>query len=179
MKVILNQTVPNVGKEGQVVNVAGGYARNYLFPRGLAIVADRSQIKALDARKARMEGKLAETKAAAEKLKERLDGAEIRIEAKVGKDMGKLFGAVTAQDIADTIKVAHAITLEKKQVGVLEPIKKLGIYPIAIDLHRDVDAFVKVIVFDPAVPMETEQVAAEAEEVVEEAAEDATDEVTA
>jgi len=170
MKVILQHTVPNVGKEGTVVVVAGGYARNYLFPRGLAIVADRSQMKALEHKKARVDAKLAATKADAETLKEKLHGLEIKIEGKVGKDAGKLFGAITSQDVADHIAKASGIKLEKKQVGVLEPIKRLGNFAIQIDLHRDVDATVNVIVFDPAAPVEAPKVVAEeaaAEELVE------------
>jgi large subunit ribosomal protein L9 len=165
MKVILNQTVPNVGKEGQVVTVAGGYARNYLFPRGLAIVADRAQLKALEIKRARVEAKLASTKSAAEGLKEKLDGLEIKIEGKVGRDAGKLFGAITAQDVADEISKLTGIKLEKKQVGVLEPIKRLGNYSIQIDLHRDVDATVKLSVFDPSAPVEV--AAPEVEEELE------------
>jgi len=170
MKVILNQTVPNVGKEGQVVTVAGGYARNYLFPRGLAIVAERNQLKALAAKHARMDAKLAETKASAEALKEKLDGVELTIDAQVGAAGGKLFGAITAQDIADAIAKGHKITLEKKQVGVLEPIKRLGSYKIAIDLHRDVDAHVTVNVVDPNAVVEVAPVAEEATETTEEEA---------
>lgn len=166
MKVILNQTVPNVGKEGQVVTVAGGYARNFLFPKGLAIVADKNQLKALEIRRARSEAKLAETKASAEKVKEKLDGTEVKIDAQVGAVAGKLFGAVTAQDVADAIEKATKIKLEKKQVGVLEPIKRLGSYKIVIDLHRDVDAHVTVNVVDPNAVVE---VAPVEEEVAEEA----------
>jgi large subunit ribosomal protein L9 len=161
MKVILNQTVPKLGKEGQVVTVADGYARNYLFPRKLATFAEKGQIKALEARRARMDAKLAETKAAAEALKEKLHGQGVKVEAKVGKEGAKLFGAVTAQDVADAIAKQLGVTLEKKQVGVLEPIKRLGRFDIEIDLHRDVDATVKLHVFDPAHPELDEVPAAE------------------
>ena len=128
MKVILNQTVPKVGKEGQVVNVKDGYARNYLFPR--------------------------ETKAAAETLKEKLEGKSVSIEAKVGKELGKLYGAITSQDVADAIKAQLGVDLEKKQVGLLEPIKRLGKFKLSIDLHREVDAHIELNVFDPNAPVE-------------------------
>lgn len=149
MKVILNTTVPKLGKEGQIVNVADGYARNYLFPRGLAIVADKNQIKALERRQARMAAKLAEGLAAAEALKEELDGKTIRIAGKVGKDSTKLFGAVTSQDIADAIKAQLGKDLDRKKIALIEPIKRLGTHQIHIDLHRDVDAFVTLEVYDP------------------------------
>ena len=170
MKVILNQTVPKVGKEGQVVTVAGGFARNFLFPRGLAVVADRGQIKALAARQARVDAKLAETKAGAETLKEKLHDMAIKIEGKPGRDDTKLFGAITSEKIADAIKEQLGVSVEKKQVGLLEPIKRLGKYSIEIDLHRDVDATVHLTVFDPDAIVEEvveEEVAAPEEELVE------------
>lgn len=154
MKVILNQTVPKVGKEGQVVNVKDGYARNYLFPRNLATLADKNQLKALDIRNARIASKLAETKAAAETLKEKLEGKSVSIEAKVGKELGKLYGAITSQDVADAIKSQLGVDLEKKQVGLLEPIKRLGKFKLSIDLHREVDAHIELNVFDPNAPVE-------------------------
>ncbi len=154
MKVILRQTVPNLGKADQIVTVKDGYARNYLFPRGLATVADRSQIKALEIRNTRLADKIAANKAQAEDLKTKIEGTEVRLEGKVGKDSGKLFGAITAQDIADALKKATGVTVEKKQVGLLEPIKRLGTQRLSIDLHRDVDAHITVVVFDPEAPVE-------------------------
>jgi large subunit ribosomal protein L9 len=153
MKIILLQTVPKLGKEGQVVTVKDGYARNFLFPKKLALLADRSQIKALEKRNERLTAKLAETKAAAESTKTKLDGTNIRIEGKVGRDATKLFGAITAQDIADAIKAQAGIEIDKKQVGILQAIKALGTFNIDIDLHRDVDAHITVEVFDPAAPV--------------------------
>lgn len=164
MKVILNQTVPKVGKEGTVVTVADGFARNYLFPRGLAILADKNQVKALEIRQARTAEKTAGLKAAAETLKGQLDGKVVKIEGKVGKDSAKLFGAITSQDVIDAIKAQLGQTVDKKQVALIEPIKKLGVHDVHLDLHRDVDAIVKVNVFDPNAPVEVEAPAAEEEE---------------
>jgi len=157
MKVILNQTVPKVGKAGQVVTVAGGFARNYLFPRGLAVVADRGQLKALEARRKRVDARLAETKSDADTVKDQLHGKSVRIEAKAGRENTKLFGAITAEKVAEAIKEQLGVIVEKKQVGVLEPIKRLGSYAIEIDLHRDVDATVTVEVFDPEAVVVAEQ----------------------
>lgn len=161
MKVILKATVPKVGKEGQIVAVADGFARNYLFPRGLAILADKNQVKVLERRQAKIDALLAETKAGAEAQKEKLDGKSIEIIGKVGKETGKLFGAITAQDIADAIEKQLKQKLEKKQVGILEPIKRLGNYKIEIDLHRDVDAIVDLRVYDPDAIVEEEEAAPE------------------
>jgi len=154
MKVILNKTVPKVGKEGDVVTVADGYARNFLFPRQLAVVAEKNQLAALQARQARIEAKTAGQKSDAEGLKEKLDGKEIKIEGKVGAAAGKLFGAITSQDVADAIKSQLKVTLDKKQIALVEPIKKLGKHQVMLDLHRSVDAHVTVDVFDPNAPVE-------------------------
>jgi large subunit ribosomal protein L9 len=154
MKVILNQTVPKVGKEGTVVTVADGFARNYLFPRGLAIIADKKQVAALEKRQARIAERTAGHKSSAEGLREQVDGKTVRIEGKVGKDTGKLFGAITSQDVADAIKAQLGVTLEKKQVALIEPIKRLGNHQVELDLHREVDAKITVEVFDPTAPVE-------------------------
>lgn len=161
MKVILNQTVPKVGKQGTVVNVADGFARNYLFPRGLAIVADKNQLKALDIRNGRLAAKSADAKSAAEGLKDKIDGGTVRLPGQVGKDMGKLFGAITAQNVADAIKMQLGVEVNKRQVGLIEPIKRLGSHVVEIDLHREVDAKLTVEVFDPAAPVEAPTAEAE------------------
>lgn len=162
MKVILNSAVPKVGKEGQVVTVANGFARNFLFPRGLAIVADKNQLKALEKRNARMAAKVAETSAAAQALGEKLNGQTVKIEGKVGKDAGKLFGAITSQDVADAIKSQLGADVDRKKIALVQPIKRLGVHPVMLDLHPDVDASVNVHVFDPNAPVEAAPVVEEA-----------------
>lgn len=160
MKVILNQTVPKVGKAGTVVTVADGFARNYLFPRKLAIIADRNQVAALDKRNARMAEKVGAVKADAEKVKEKLDGQVVKIETKVGADGVRLNGAITSQNIADAIKAQLGVAVEKKQVALHDPIKRLGTFAVELDLHAHVDAHISVEVFDPAlivVPDEDEE----------------------
>jgi large subunit ribosomal protein L9 len=156
MKVILNQTVPKVGKEGSVVTVADGFARNYLFPRGLAILADKKQVEALGKRNARIAERTAGQKTAAEGVRDQLDGKSVRIEGKVGSGTTKLFGAITSQDVVDAIKSQLGVSLDKKQVALIEPIKRLGKHDVELDLHREVDAKVIVDVFDPNAPVETE-----------------------
>ena len=157
MKVILNQTVPKVGKAGTVVTVADGFARNFLFPRGLAIVADRRQVEALEKRNARVAEKTAGEKTAAEGLKEKLDGQTVRIEGQVGKGQGKLFGAITSQDVVDAIQKQLGISVDRKKVALVEPIKRLGRHEVEIDLHQSVDAKVHVEVYDPTAPVEAPQ----------------------
>ncbi len=167
MKVILNQAVPKVGKEGQVVTVADGFARNFLFPRKLAILADKKQVAALEKRKERMAAKVAETVAAARDLGDKLNGQVVRIEGKVGKDAGKLFGAITSQDVADAMKAQLGADVEKKRIALVQPIKRLGSHEVMLDLHPEVDATITVDVFDPNAPVAVE--AAPTEEPVEEA----------
>lgn len=168
MKVILNQAVPKVGKQGQVVTVADGYARNFLFPRGLAILAEKRQVAALEKRNERMAAKVAETVTAAKELGERLHGQTVKIEGKVGKDAGKLFGAITSQDVVDAMKAQLKIEVEKKNVALVQPIKRLGIHDVLLDLHPQVEATIHVNVFDPNAPVEVVEALAETvEETVE------------
>jgi large subunit ribosomal protein L9 len=153
MKVILTQTVPKVGKQGTVVNVADGFARNFLFPRSLAIVADRKQLAALEKRNARVVARTAGEKASAETLRDRINGSTIRIPAQVGADRGKLFGAITSQDVHDAIKAQLSADIDRKHIALIEPIKRLGTYQVELDLHREVDAKINVEVYDPTAPV--------------------------
>jgi large subunit ribosomal protein L9 len=158
MKVILTQVIPKLGKQGQVVNVADGFARNYLFPRKMALVATKGQLKVLELRNARMATKMAEAKSHAEAVKEKLNNQLIRIEGKIGKEGTKLFGAVTSQDIVDLVHQQFGVSLDKRQVGLLQPIKRLGQYKIQVDLHQEVDAFLLLDVYNPNAPQEVDAV---------------------
>lgn len=149
MKVILRQTVPKLGKENSVVHVADGYARNYLFPRGLAILADKTQVQVLERRMAKLADKLASQKSSMADLGASLNGKAVKIEGQVGKDSTKLFGAITSQDVVDAIAKQLGQKLDKRQIALIEPIKRLGRHEVELDLHREVDAKVFVDVFDP------------------------------
>lgn len=168
MKVILKQTLPKVGKEGQVVSVKPGFARNFLFPKGMAVIADKSQVKALETRNARIASRLESTKADAEALAAKLSGITVNIAAK-SADQGKLFGAVTSGDIADAINKEAGTTLDKKQVPMIQPIKRMGRFKTELDLHPKVDCFITVVVYDEAegIPAEVVEEVAEVEETVE------------
>lgn len=150
MKVILNQTVPKVGKAGTVVVVKDGFARNYLFPRQLAILADKNQIKALELRNARVAERTAGAKAGAEGVREQLNGKTVRIAGQVGAGQSKLFGAITSQNVVEAIKAQLGVEVDRKKVALHEPIKRLGRQDVEIDLHHDVDAKIVVEVYDPA-----------------------------
>lgn len=148
MKVILKQAVPKLGKEGHVVNVKPGYARNFLFPQGMAIVADKSQLGVLERQQAKIAADLEKTKAGAESVAEKLNGKSIRIQTKAGSD-GRLFGAITSQDIVDEIKKSLGESVDKKAVLLLRPIKRLGKFDIELNIHRAVSIEIKLAVFDP------------------------------
>lgn len=148
MKVILNQTVPKVGKEGQVVNVAGGFARNFLFPRGLATIANRATLKALEIKHQRFEAELEKTRATAEALAAALDGKTITVTGSTAKGSAKLFGAVTAADISEAIRIQLGQEVDKKSIALLHPLKRLGAYSVLIALHRDAEATIRVEVRD-------------------------------
>ncbi|MCW5947543.1 MAG: 50S ribosomal protein L9 [Fimbriimonadales bacterium] len=148
MKVILNQTLPKVGKEGQVVNVADGFARNFLFPRGIAVPATKGTLALLEKQNAKVAEELASTKAGAAGLAEKVDGQTIRLVGKTAKGSPKLFGAITSADIAAGIKESLGVEIDKKTVALLHPIKRIGVYEVLIDLHRDVDATIKLEIAD-------------------------------
>lgn len=177
MKVILKQAVPKLGKEGQVVTVKDGYARNFLFPNSMAVVADKKQLGALERQHAKAAAQLESTKADAEAMAARMNGKLVKIETKAGPD-GRLFGAVTSQDIVDAVKSQLNETIDRKAVLLLRPIKRLGTYDIELNVHRNVDIEFKLNVFDPEF-IETEEHLPEFEEVMADAENPATPEATA
>jgi large subunit ribosomal protein L9 len=142
MQVILLKSVPNVGDEGQVVNVARGFARNYLVPQGLAVIADDRQRRIM-AEENRLAGlRDRKRRRAAESLAGRFQDVSCTIAVQAGED-DKLFGSVTARDIAEDL-TRQGFAIEKRQVELEEPIKQLGVYSVPLRLHADVRASVKV-----------------------------------
>ena len=128
MKVILLEPMENLGDVGDVVNVKPGYARNYLFPRGLAAPATPSNLKALEAKIRAQAKRAAERKAEAERLKEMLEPLTLKIKVKAGET--KIYGSVTARDIARELEEQHGITIDPKRLQLARPIKELGAYEI-------------------------------------------------
>lgn len=146
MQIILLETIPHVGKLGEIVKVKDGYARNYLIPTKRAKRATPAAIEEFKAHKAELERKQAERLAKAEELKGKIDGQEITIASKAGVD-GRLFGSVTNMDVAEALsKLGYDI--HKSQVRTpLGAIKAVGEYPLQIDLHHEIvaDITVKVV----------------------------------
>jgi large subunit ribosomal protein L9 len=144
MKVILEQTVQKLGKAGQVVSVADGFARNFLFPKGLARVADKAGIARLEREGEKAAAELEKTKDSALKTAEKIGGKTIRLTGQTAKGATKLFGAITTADIADALKAETGVELDRKSIALLHPIKRLGVYDVMVDLHRDADATIRV-----------------------------------
>jgi large subunit ribosomal protein L9 len=139
MKVILTQDVKGQGKQGDVVNVSDGYARNYLFPRGLAIEANERNLKALKD-KEQLEAKRKENERSdAQKLAGILSRLTVAIKARSGSG-GKLFGSVTNKEIADELKRQHGVDLDKKKIVLSEPIKSTGVYNLTVKVYPEVTA---------------------------------------
>ncbi len=143
MKVILQRDIPKVGKGGDVVNVADGYARNYLFPRSYAVPASGGHLKHHEARIAQEKAKGARLHAGAEKNAETLAETTLTITGKVGAGT-KLYGSITAQDVADAIKSSTGVEVDKRRIGLVDPIKSLGVYAVPVRLGTDVTVTVHV-----------------------------------
>ena len=146
MKVILLQDVKGHGKKGQLVEASDGYARNYLLPKKLAIEANATNLNALKISDEAKKHHAAEEKAAAERDGARLRGKTVRVTAKSGTG-GRLFGAVTSKEIAETIKAQCGIDVPKNKI-VADAIKTLGTFSIKVKLHPDVAVEMTVCVVD-------------------------------
>ncbi len=143
MKVILLKDVPGQGKRGDVINVAEGYARNYLLPRNLASEASQGKMKELAERQQANALKGEKIRREAEELAARLGKIAVVVQTKAGEG-GKLFGSVNNKDVCDAMVLQHRIRLDKKKVILKEPIKQLGEYSVVAKLHPDVHAEIKV-----------------------------------
>jgi large subunit ribosomal protein L9 len=136
MEVILRDHVENVGRRGEVVKVADGYARNYLLPRKLALPVTPGNLKQIQRERVKLDAREAEEKAAAEAIAARMEGLETIITRKVG-ETEVLYGSVTSADIAEAV-ASKGFDLDKRKIGLREPIKKLGEYTVPIKLHPEV-----------------------------------------
>ena len=142
MEVILRQAVENLGNPGEVVSVSNGYARNYLLPRGIAYLATEGNKKRIAQEKARLEAAENTRRDTAQELAKKLEEVSITFAARVGEE-GKLFGSVTAADIAAQLE-AQGFTIERRQIDLHDPIKALGVYRVPVRLHADVKPEIKV-----------------------------------
>ena len=143
MKVIFLKDIPNVARAGELKDVADGYGRNYLLPKGLAALATTATTDKMKAIQKRIdhEHQLAETEM--KELAARLEGKELVFEAKAGTT-DKLFGSITSADIADELAKSHSITVDKKKIELGEPIKKIGEHDVVIRLAKDIEPKIRV-----------------------------------
>ena len=144
MEVILKEDIPNVGKMGEVVRVRDGYARNYLLPRGLVLVANKKNLKTYEHQKRVVESQKAHVQKQANTLSEKLKEVSLVIAARAGEE-GRLFGSVTNMDIEKALK-AQGVEVERRKIHLTEPIKTLGEYEVPVRLTADVQANIKVSV---------------------------------
>ena len=142
MEIILRQAVDNLGHPGDVVEVKAGYARNYLLPRGLAFLATEGNKKRIEQDRQRLEEAENESRGTAQELAAKLEEVSLTFSARVGEE-GKLFGSVTAADIAQQLE-AQGLHVEKRLIDLHDPIRALGVYRVPVRLHADVKPEIKV-----------------------------------
>ena len=143
MKIILQKEVEKLGAPGDVVTVADGYARNYLVPRGLAIQASKGAVRQAESLKRAHEERVAKARKEAEGLAEKLQTVKVKLTHRAGGE-GKLFGSITAQDLAQEIEKESGQTVDRKAIHLDEPIRSVGSHEVQIRLHPDVTATVTV-----------------------------------
>ncbi len=145
MKVMLTKDVDNVGRAGDVKDVADGYGRNFLIPRKLAVLAGRgveTEAKRIRDASAKREAKERDE---AQELADEIGNKTVVVRLRVGEE-GKAFGSVTSEDIATALKQQHQVEVDRRKIDLHEPIKTLGEHQVALRLHRDVEAHINLIV---------------------------------
>ena len=147
MKVLLKEDVKGQGKKGEIVDVADGYARNFLLPKNLAVVADAKAVNEVKMKKEASLNKVIIEKQRAQELAEKLNQTTVKLSAAAGPD-GKLYGSVTTSNIADKLKKDYDIDVDKRKILLDDPIKAFGTYVVDIKLYSEVTANLTVIVTD-------------------------------
>jgi len=147
MQVILQQDVKGQGKKGQLVNVSDGYARNFLLPKKLAVIATAENLNTMKQQEKAKKAQMAAEKAEAEATAKKLEGLMTKIPAKAGEG-GRLFGAVTGKEIAEALSKQHGITINKAKLVLDEPIKACGGYQIKAKLGYEVVGTVNIMVVE-------------------------------
>jgi large subunit ribosomal protein L9 len=142
----------DLGLEGDIVNVANGYARNYLIPKGFALEANEQNIKLMEMKQKKIEVKKFEAKEEAEKIKEKMADVEITISQKVGEE-DKLYGSVTSMDIASHLE-KQGISIDRRKIVLDKPIRTLGDHEVLVKLYPEVAASIKVVVIAEEQPQD-------------------------
>lgn len=147
MKVILQQDVKGQGKKGQMIEVAEGYARNFLLPRKLAVLATADAVNTMKLQEKAKKAEEARLKAEAEAIAEKLKGAQVKISARAGAN-GKLFGAVTGKEVSDALNAQFGIEIAKQKIVMPEPIKAFGGYQLKAKLGHEVSGTISVMIVE-------------------------------
>jgi len=155
VKVILRADIAGLGEEGEVKEVAGGYARNYLLPRQLVAPATKGNLKVLEQQRAHIETKQEQHRAEARRLADRLATITLDFPVRVG-EQGRLYGAITAQDIADRLK-GQGVEIDRRSIDLRETLRALGDYDVAVRVAHAVTGRLKVTLRDQSVPVATPQ----------------------
>ena len=142
MKVVLIADVKSKGKKGDLINVPDGYARNFLFPKNLAVLADNAALSELKSRKDATEHHKQEEIAAAQTVADKINGQTVTLKAKAGTS-GRLFGSITSKEIADEINRTFSVNIEKKKLSIAD-IKNFGDYTADVKLYKGISAKVNV-----------------------------------
>ena len=143
MKVILLEDVKGSGKKGQVINASDGHARNFLFPRKLAIEATAANLAALEAQQKKAQHKVAQEVKIAQEVAEKLQAKPLSLSVKVG-DKGRMFGSISNKEIAEAIQSQLGVVVDKKKIVLPEPVKAVGTYTAVAKLHTQVSATINV-----------------------------------
>lgn len=146
-KVILRQLVAQLGDVGDIVTVAGGYARNYLFPRGLAVAATKGNVKHADTWRSSRATREGRERTNADELKSKLEAQPLTVTAQAGPD-GRLFGSVTAAQISEAISTTLGADIDRHTIDLPEPIRHLGLHEVQVRVHAEVTAQVTVEVIE-------------------------------
>lgn len=152
VKIILRTDVAGLGEEGEVKEVAGGYARNYLLPRKLAVPATKGNLKIREQQHEQIAHKQEQRRAEARQLAERLEGLDLQFAVRVGAQ-GRLYGSVTAQDIAERLKSVAGLDVDRRSIDLKEPLRALGEFDVPVRVAHAVTAHLKVTLRDQNAPV--------------------------
>jgi large subunit ribosomal protein L9 len=143
VRVVLRDDVENVGRKGDLIEVADGFARNYLVPRGLAMKATRGVVQQAEAMRRNREVRETRDRESAQAVADQLAGRRIEVRARAGEG-GRLFGSVTAADIVDAVRAQTGVELDRRNTQLAEPLKELGAADVPVKLHTDVEVTLSI-----------------------------------
>ncbi len=143
MKIILQREIEKLGVPGDVVDVADGYARNFLVPRGLAVLASKGAVRHAESLRRAHHERVAKATTEAQALADRITASPLKVRAKAGEG-GRLFGSVTAADLAEEIERQTGVQVDRRMVHLDEPIKSVGVHEVRVHLHPEVNAALSV-----------------------------------